>query len=140
MPDPVAEMRRIYDAVSQTLGYRTLQQFSGGDVWQLKVMLQALGLYAANEPPTRLARAQARTTYTPMLITAVDDFRASEKLGGARWFAVRAGRSGDGRAPLGRARERGKSARRSRADSRRHTSPPLAGGPVVRWSGGPVVR
>src|SRR5262249_16179225 len=49
--DPVAEMRRIYDAVSQTLGYRTMQQFSGADVWQLRVMLQALGFYAANDPP-----------------------------------------------------------------------------------------
>jgi uncharacterized Ntn-hydrolase superfamily protein len=41
--DPVTERRRIYSAISQTLGYRTLQQFSGGDVWQPKVMLHALG-------------------------------------------------------------------------------------------------
>ena len=54
--EPVAEMRRIYDAVSQTLGYRTLQQFSGADVWQLKVMLQALGFYRGERSADRLAR------------------------------------------------------------------------------------
>jgi len=40
-PEPVAELRRIYNTISQTLGYRTLMQFSGNDVWQLKVMLHA---------------------------------------------------------------------------------------------------
>ena len=82
-PEPVAELRRIYDAVSQTLGYRTLQQFSGGDVWQLKVMLQALGLYAANEPPLD-ARAPGANNYTADVVKAVDDFRAAEKLGTPR--------------------------------------------------------
>jgi uncharacterized Ntn-hydrolase superfamily protein len=82
-PEPVGELRRIYDAVSQTLGYRTLQQFSGGDVWQLKVMLQALGFYAANEAPLD-SRAPGANTYTPDVIKAVDDFRVSEKLGGPR--------------------------------------------------------
>jgi uncharacterized Ntn-hydrolase superfamily protein len=79
--DPVAEMRRIYDDVSQTLGYRTLQQFSGADVWQLKVMLQALGLYRANDGPLD-ARARGANDYTPDVIAAVDTFRANEKLGG----------------------------------------------------------
>jgi uncharacterized Ntn-hydrolase superfamily protein len=82
-PDPVAELRRIYDAVSQTLGYRTLQQFSGGDVWQLKVMLQALGLFAANDPPLEAGTLGANN-YTPDVVAAVDAFRASEKLGGPR--------------------------------------------------------
>jgi peptidoglycan hydrolase-like protein with peptidoglycan-binding domain len=80
-PEPVAEMRRIYDAVSQTLGYRTLQQFSGGDVWQLKVMLQALGFYKSGETPLD-ARAPGANVFTPDVVTAVDAFRASEKLGG----------------------------------------------------------
>jgi uncharacterized Ntn-hydrolase superfamily protein len=80
-PEPVAEMRRIYDNISQTLGYRTLQQFSGGDVWQLKVMLQALGLYRANDGPLD-ARARGANDYTPDVIAAVDAFRANEKLGG----------------------------------------------------------
>jgi uncharacterized Ntn-hydrolase superfamily protein len=79
--DPVAEMRRIYDAVSQTLGYRTLQQFSGGDVWQLKVMLHALGMYKAGEPAPD-ARAQGANVYGPDIIAAVDAFRAAEKLPG----------------------------------------------------------
>ena len=81
--EPVAELRRIYDAVSQTLGYRTLQQFSGGDIWQLKVMLQALGLFAANEPPLD-SRAPGANNYTADVVKAVDDFRAAEKLGTVR--------------------------------------------------------
>src|SRR5215212_4444853 len=79
--EPVAEMRRIYNAVSQTLGYRTLQQFSGGDVWQLKVILHALGMYRATEASPD-PRAPGANDYTPETITAVDAFRASEKLSG----------------------------------------------------------
>jgi uncharacterized Ntn-hydrolase superfamily protein len=44
-PEPVREVRRIYDTVSETLGFRTLRQFSGADVVQLKVMLHALGYF-----------------------------------------------------------------------------------------------
>ncbi len=76
--DPVGELRRIYDAASQTLGYRTLQTYSGGDVWQLKVMLNALGFYKKGETLTRGADANG---YTAETVTAVDAFRASEKLG-----------------------------------------------------------
>ena len=79
--DPVAELRRIYNSISQTLGYRILQQFSGGDVWQLKVMLQALGHYRATEGPID-PRAPGANTFTPDVIAAVDAFRAAEKLGG----------------------------------------------------------
>ena len=75
-------MRRIYDAISQTLGYRTLQQFSGGDVWQLKVMLQALGFYQARTSRRSIARAAGANVFTPDVVAAVDAFRASEKLGG----------------------------------------------------------
>ncbi len=80
-PEPVAEMRRIYDAISQTLGYRTLQQFSGGDIWQLKVMLQALGFYHKGEPLID-ARGPNANVYTPDVVTAVDAFRVSDRLGG----------------------------------------------------------
>lgn len=80
-PEPVAELRRIYDAISQTLGYRTLQQYSGGDVWQLKVMLHALGHYRANEPALD-ARAPGADLFTPEISTAVDAFRAADKFGG----------------------------------------------------------
>lgn len=80
-PDPVAEMRRIYNTISQTLGYRTLQQFSGGDVWQLKVMLQALGFYRAKEAPID-ARATDANVYGPDAMAAVNSFRVADKLGG----------------------------------------------------------
>ncbi|HSG63664.1 MAG TPA: DUF1028 domain-containing protein, partial [Gammaproteobacteria bacterium] len=33
-PEPVFELRRVYDTISQTLGYRTLEQHRGRDVWQ----------------------------------------------------------------------------------------------------------
>jgi uncharacterized Ntn-hydrolase superfamily protein len=79
--EPVAELRRIYDAVSQTLGYRTLQQFSGGDVWQLKVMLNALGFYKKGETSID-SRGPGANDYTADVIAAVNEFRASEKLGG----------------------------------------------------------
>ncbi len=76
--EPVAELRRIYDAISGTLGHRTLQQFSGPDVWQLKVMLHALGLVGT--PGTPLARSADANIYTEEAIAAVDAFRAAEKL------------------------------------------------------------
>ena len=44
-PEPVVEMHRIYDVASETLGFRRLEQFVGRDVFQLKVMLHALGYY-----------------------------------------------------------------------------------------------
>ncbi len=79
-PDPVAEMRRIYDAISQTLGYRTLQQFSGADVVQLKLMLNALGLYRSNEAFD--PRSPGAGIFGPDIMIAVDGFRMVEKLGG----------------------------------------------------------
>lgn len=78
-PEPVAELRRIYNTISQTLGFRTLERFSGNDVWQLKVMLHALGLYRTNEPPT-LARDSTANEYTNEIVGAVDAFRTSEHL------------------------------------------------------------
>ena len=79
-PEPLQELRRIYDAISQTLGYRTLQQYSGGDVWQLKVMLHALGYYRANEQALD-ARAQGANVFGTDIVAAVDAFRAAEKIG-----------------------------------------------------------
>jgi uncharacterized Ntn-hydrolase superfamily protein len=78
--EPVAELRRVYDAVSQTLGFRTLEQMAGNDVWQLKVMLHALGHYRASAPT--LARDSTATLYTAEAIAAVDLFRAAEGLAG----------------------------------------------------------
>ena len=80
-PEPVGELRRIYNAISQTLGYRTLEAYSGGDVWQLKVMLHALGHFRASEP--ELTRGEDAFAYTPEAIAAVDAFREAEGLAGA---------------------------------------------------------
>ena len=77
--NPLDELRRIYDAVSQTLGYRTLEQFSGGDVYQLKVMLNALGFYRRGEDVS--ARGADVNLFTTETVTAVDAFRAGEKMG-----------------------------------------------------------
>ncbi|MGZ8455452.1 MAG: DUF1028 domain-containing protein [Gemmatirosa sp.] len=79
-PEPVAELRRVYNAISQTLGFRTLEQPSGNDVWQLKVMLHALGHFRAGTPT--LTRDSTALAYTPEAVAAVDAFRASERLAG----------------------------------------------------------
>lgn len=78
-PEPVRELRRIYNTISQTLGYRQLESFSGNDVWQLKVALHALGFYRSAEKE-RLARDSSATAYTGEAVAAVDAFRASEQL------------------------------------------------------------
>ena len=75
-PEPVAELRRIYDTISQTLGYRTLQEFGGNDVWQLKVLLHALGHYRPNEQP-ELQRSNDALLFTPDAVAAVDAFRTA---------------------------------------------------------------
>ncbi len=77
-PEPVAELRRIHDAISETLGYRTLQQQAGNDVWQLRIILHALGLYRAGDP--RIERSAASGVYTADLVAAVDSFREREGL------------------------------------------------------------
>jgi uncharacterized Ntn-hydrolase superfamily protein len=77
-PEPVTELRRIYNTISQTLGYRTLQQFSGADVWQLKVMLHALGRYRPEE--AELTRGSDAFLYTQDVVDAVEAFRAAEGL------------------------------------------------------------
>lgn len=77
-PDPVAELRRVYDSVSETLGYRTLQQYRGSDVWQLKLMLHALGYFRAQE--AALSRGDDADLYTQEAVDAVDRFRAESGL------------------------------------------------------------
>jgi uncharacterized Ntn-hydrolase superfamily protein len=78
-PDPVAELRRIYNTISQTLGFRDLEQFTGNDVWQLKVILNALGHFRASEKELRRDVPDA-LVYTPEAVAAVDAFRVAEKL------------------------------------------------------------
>jgi len=75
---PVEELRRIYRVVSQTLGYRTLQETSGGDVAQLKVILHVLGLYRAEVDSIESLPDLGR--YTPDAVAAVNAFRKAEGL------------------------------------------------------------
>ena len=76
-PDPVAELRRIYDTASETLGFRTMEQFVGRDVLQLKMMLHALGFYRPKDTALDLKAPQANV-YTQEAVEAVDRFRAAQ--------------------------------------------------------------
>jgi uncharacterized Ntn-hydrolase superfamily protein len=81
-PTPVAEVRRIYDSISQTLGFRTLQQFSGRDVFQLKIILHALGYF---RPDDELQRDRESFLYTQELVDAVNAFREAEAMSTPRF-------------------------------------------------------
>lgn len=76
-PDPVQELRRIYDTASETLGFRTLEQHVGRDVVQLKMMLHALGYFGSKENEFD-ARAAGANVYTQDAVDAVDKFRAAQ--------------------------------------------------------------
>ena len=76
-PEPVSELRRIYDTASETLGFRTLEQFLGRDVLQLKIMLHALGHFRPGEKEID-ARLPQANVYTQETIEAVDKFRSSQ--------------------------------------------------------------
>jgi uncharacterized Ntn-hydrolase superfamily protein len=78
--DPVGEMRRVYDAISETLGFRDIQQVAGNDVLQLKIMLNALGYFRAGQDLP--ANFEDRTLYTPEAVAAVDAFRQANNMGG----------------------------------------------------------
>lgn len=75
--EPVREVRRIYDSVSETLGFRTLRQFAGRDVLQLKVMLHALGYFRPDVPELSRDGADA-DVYGPDAMNAVDRFRSDQ--------------------------------------------------------------
>jgi uncharacterized Ntn-hydrolase superfamily protein len=77
-PAPVAELRRIYDAIGQRLGFRTLQQFSGKDVLQLEIMLEALGYLSRGIREGDEGEEPA--VYTAEIALAVDSFRKAEGL------------------------------------------------------------
>ncbi len=77
-PEPVAELRRIYATISQTLGYRELQQATGGDVFQLRVILHALGRYRPEADSIVASREDF--LYTQDLVDAVDAYRRAEGL------------------------------------------------------------
>jgi uncharacterized Ntn-hydrolase superfamily protein len=78
--EPVGELRRMYESVSETLGYRTLQQFSGTDVYQLKLMLHALGYYRPGQPAPRPDISSH--FYTAEAVAAVNAFREAEGMSG----------------------------------------------------------
>ena len=75
--EPVREVRRIYNSVSETLGFRTLRQFSGRDVLQLKVMLHALGYFRPDMLELPLEELGAEV-YSPDAMDAVDRFRSDQ--------------------------------------------------------------
>jgi uncharacterized Ntn-hydrolase superfamily protein len=76
-PEPVGELRRVYDTASETLGFRTLEQPIGRDVVQLKMMLHALGYFGQKEQEFD-ARAPRANVYTQEAVNAVDKFRAAQ--------------------------------------------------------------
>lgn len=79
-PEPVGEMRRIYDAAAETLGFRRLELFMGRDVLELKLMLHALGFYKPGEKDIPLTGPGANI-YTDEAVLALDAFRVSEEWG-----------------------------------------------------------
>jgi hypothetical protein len=58
-----------------TLGVHQLQQFAGGDVYQLRVMLHILGAYRPDAEG--IPRRREAMVYTQDLVDAVDRFRAA---------------------------------------------------------------
>lgn len=77
-PTPVDEVRRVYETVSETLGYRELRRFDGLDVVQLKLMLHALGYYRPDEPMLA-TEADSAPVYDEETIAAVDRFRSDQR-------------------------------------------------------------
>jgi uncharacterized Ntn-hydrolase superfamily protein len=50
-PEPVGEMKRIYDTTSRHLGYRSFSAVEGPDVVELKRLLQRAGYFRKDGPP-----------------------------------------------------------------------------------------
>jgi uncharacterized Ntn-hydrolase superfamily protein len=76
-PDPLVEVRRIYDTISETLGFRTLQQFIGADVVQLKVILHALEYLRPNLAEFPITGAGVNV-YDQETVDAVNRFRSDQ--------------------------------------------------------------
>jgi uncharacterized Ntn-hydrolase superfamily protein len=79
-PEPVGELRRIYDTASETLGFRTLEQFAGRDVLALKLMLHALGYYRPDAKEIPMTGPGANV-YTEEAVAALDRFRSDQEWG-----------------------------------------------------------
>jgi len=81
-PEPVGEMRRVYDAISGKLGFRTLEQHTGSDVWQVKLIMHALGYFRPGQET--LERDDAWQVYGDEIAAAVDAFRGARGLSNSR--------------------------------------------------------
>lgn len=79
-PEPVGELRRIYETAAETLGFRRIEQFAGRDILQLKLMLHALGYYRPAEKEIALTGAGANV-YTEEAVKALDAFRSAQEWG-----------------------------------------------------------
>jgi uncharacterized Ntn-hydrolase superfamily protein len=79
-PEPLGELRRIYDTAAETLGFRRLELFAGRDILQLKLMLHALGYYRPNENEIAMTGPGANV-YTEEAVTALDAFRSAQEWG-----------------------------------------------------------
>jgi uncharacterized Ntn-hydrolase superfamily protein len=76
-PNPLAEMRRVYNTISERLGFRELQQQTGNDVAELKIMLHELG-YLKDDPMAEGEDNQRRRgVYTEEAVAAVDEFKTA---------------------------------------------------------------
>ncbi len=75
---PVAELRRIYDTVSGTLGWRELSQPVGSDVRQVKLILHELGYFRPDAES--LDRTNTSAVFDDEIAEAVDAFRADQGL------------------------------------------------------------
>ena len=74
-PGPVGELRRIYSTISGTLGFRTLEQHRGADVWQVKLIMHALGYFRSNAETL-----ERDDFYDNEIVAAVDAFRSEHGL------------------------------------------------------------
>jgi uncharacterized Ntn-hydrolase superfamily protein len=79
-PEPLGEVRRIYNTSIEALGFRRLEQFMGRDVLQLKLMLHALGYYRPNEKEIAMTGPGANV-YTEETVLALDAFRSAQEWG-----------------------------------------------------------
>lgn len=79
-PEPVGEIRRIYNTSSEALGFRRLEQFMGRDILQLKLMLHVLGYYKPTEKEIPVTGVGANI-YTEEAAAALDAFRSAQEWG-----------------------------------------------------------
>jgi uncharacterized Ntn-hydrolase superfamily protein len=77
-PNPLAEMRRVYGTISEKLGFRELQQQTGNDVIELKMMLHELGWLKDDPNADGEAQRRLRAVYTQEAVEAVDRFKVAQ--------------------------------------------------------------